>query len=504
MNKLKKIFIILILAFSIFNIKNYVQAASDFDLEQIDFEAVLDENGNMEVTETWEIDINGRTNTLFKTFSIDPKKYDSITNVTVKDVTANKQFKNINKLMNHVTTDCYYGMKNQNGEFEIAWGINLSSGKRTYEVKYTVNNVITVYNDCAELYWQFIGNNFEVPAEKVTGTIILPNNVEEIDNLRVWAHGPLNGEIHATSNNTVKFEIAPFIADTYVEIRLAITEPNMFYLSNKTSNTNKLQSIIEEETLWAEESNQIRETLKRNKTIFSWIAIIASIGIGVFFIVKIVKNIKTIKETPRPTPTIQLEYFREIPSENANPVNAAFLYYFNKTSLNMVMPRIFSATMLNLALKKKIEFEVDKNKKKNEEVTIKLLGKDITDLRQSEQTIYQLLAKIGNSFTMKEFEKYAKNHHSTFSSIIEIIAELAKTENIDDNNYKEEIRKTHDKYSTWGASTFIITTIISFIWLVALEGSFLPLIIFVIPAIIYAFTCFDIAGRFPRTNSKRN
>lgn len=504
MKNLRKIGIVVFVAIVLLTIGNCVQAASDFDLEQLNFKAVLNEDGSMNVTENWQIDINDTTNTLFKTYATDANQYDSITNVTIRDVTANKELKKVNEITYHVDTDCYYGTKNSSGDFEIAWGVNRSSGKRTYEINYTVNNVINVYNDCAELYWQFIGNSFEVPAQRITGKIILPKAVKTMDNLRVWAHGPLNGEIHATSTNSVEFEISPFIADTYVEVRLAILEPDMFHLSNKTRNINKLNAIIEEETIWANQANEKREAIKRNEAIIKWIGIVGNIGIAVFFVTKIMKNIQKIKETPRLEPTVQLEYFREIPNENSNPGNAAFLYYFNKTSLNMVMPKILSATMLDLALKKYITFEVDTNQKKNKQVTVKLLEKDSGQLRENEKIIYELLAKVGNSFTMKEFEKYAQKHNGSFLSTLEKIAQKAEEENIEDKNYDKAIRKIHDKYNGWGITTFVGLAIIAIFWLAAIEGGFLPIIIATIPAVIYAFTCFDIAGRYSRINTKRN
>ena len=503
MKKIKEILFIITFLLMVLLCTN-VNAASDFDLKQLDFQATLNEDGSMKVTEKWQIDINDTTNTLFKTFETDDKKYNSITDVRVKDVTANKNLEEINQLMYHVTTDCYYGMENDDGDFEIAWGINRSSGRRTYEISYIVNNVISVYNDCAELYWQFIGSSFKVSAENVTGTIKLPKSVEILDNLRVWAHGPLNGEINATSNDTVKFEISPFIANTYVEVRLAILEPEMFNLSKKTINTNKLNSIISEETQWADEANAERELIKKNQNRIKWFGIIASVGIAVFFISKFMKNIKTIKETPRPMPTTEIEYFREIPNEHANPGNASFLYYFNKTSMSMVMPKILSATMLDLALKKYIEFEVDTTKRKNEQVTIKLLDKDISDLRESEKTIYSLLKRIGKIFTMKEFEKYAQKHNNIFLGILNKIAEQAEKENVEDKNYDKELRKIHDKYQCFGIAAFVVLVTIAIIWLGVLEQRFIPVIVATIPAVIYAFTCFDIAGRVPRTYSKGN
>jgi len=195
MSKIQKVIIAIItLSLALVIFPKLSKAASDFDLENLNFSAVLDKNGNMQVTETWKIDINGETNTLFKTFELDSSKYSSISNVTVAEIATNgtkTEFKQINSLMYHVTTDCYYAMKNSDGDFEIAWGINKSSGRKTYEISYTVKDAVTVYSDCAELYWQFIGENFAAPADKVTGTIKLPAKVEMLDNLRVWGHRPV-------------------------------------------------------------------------------------------------------------------------------------------------------------------------------------------------------------------------------------------------------------------------------------------------------------------------
>lgn len=97
-------------------------ASSNLLLNNLDFSAFINSDGSMDVVETWNIEIED-TNTLFKTFKTDSDKYSDITNVQVKDITngINKKFTNINSLMYHVTKDCYYGMINDDGNFEIAW-----------------------------------------------------------------------------------------------------------------------------------------------------------------------------------------------------------------------------------------------------------------------------------------------------------------------------------------------------------------------------------------------
>jgi len=75
--------------------------------------------------------------------------------------------------MYHVTQDCYYGLKNSDGQFEIAWGVGLDNGygTREYQISYKVIDAIAKYDDYAELYWKFIGSDFEISTNKVTGRI---------------------------------------------------------------------------------------------------------------------------------------------------------------------------------------------------------------------------------------------------------------------------------------------------------------------------------------------
>ncbi len=174
----------------------FVAEAEDTNLylDSIDYKATMNKDGSMDVVETWDIKIN-ETNTLFKTFTISSFKYGDITNVKVKDLTENKNLTQIYEEMYHVTTDCYYGLKTNSSTFEIAWGTGMehSRGRKKYEVSYKVENVATGYQDCEEVYWQFLGKGQNsVPAGKVTGTITLPEEVEDINNLLVFGHGQIS------------------------------------------------------------------------------------------------------------------------------------------------------------------------------------------------------------------------------------------------------------------------------------------------------------------------
>ena len=60
--------------------------AGSLYLNDLKFEAQINADGSMDVTETWDIDIRS-TNTLYKTFKTDSSKYSGIENVTVKELT---------------------------------------------------------------------------------------------------------------------------------------------------------------------------------------------------------------------------------------------------------------------------------------------------------------------------------------------------------------------------------------------------------------------------------
>ena len=213
MKNTRKILYTLIFALAFLLIGTVKSNAGNLKLNNLDFNAQINNDGSMDVTETWDINIS-ETNTLYKSFKTDFSKYSGITDVTVKEITngQNKYFLDNENWAYHVKKDYYYGTKNDDGDFEIGWGVGLdnSSGRRKYEISYTVKDAITKYNDYSELYWQFVGKNFEIYANKITGTIYLPSNVSNKDEIKVWGHTEdLNGTIYATDLNKIDLKPTP-------------------------------------------------------------------------------------------------------------------------------------------------------------------------------------------------------------------------------------------------------------------------------------------------------
>ncbi len=446
--KNKKIIFILIFAIIIL-LGLTTKSNASLYLNNLDFYAEIDTNGNMNVTETWNIRISN-TNTLYKTFELDENKYSGITNVQVSEV-GRGDFTETDEWAYHLTKDYYFGGINDDGKFEISFGVGLddSTATNTYKISYTVVDAIKKYDDCAELYWQFLGSDAAVDASKITGTIKLPSEADSKEDIRVWGHvETLNGEIYVTSTDTVEFSLDNYISGNYVEVRIAMPS-EMIETAERTYNKNVLPSIIEEETEWANEANVRRERKQRNEKIIKTVIIAVMVIIGIILLRQTVKYIKIFKNTKKLIPTEKYEYFREKPDKNSTPADALFLYNNGVNAASTAFGNVFSATLLNLSLKGYFKITVEQNEKGKKETLIYKTKKDIEDLQYEEERIARFVKNAIDSkekITIKELQKYIRNHASSVSSLIEKTGIETKNKNKMTENFDEEKSKEKSKY----------------------------------------------------------
>lgn len=419
------------------------KSQASLHLKNLDFQVQINDDGSMNVVETWDIKVSD-TNTLYKTFIKDDTKYSSIMDVSVKDITKgeNNIFNSASKWEYHLPKGYFFAGTNNKGENEIAWGVSIeSTTRKQYLISYRVNDVITKYNDCAELYWQFVGNEFEISANKITGTIKLPANVQHLEDLKVWGHTKyLNGEVKVVSSDTVEFNLNNYKSKNYVEVRL--TMPTYLFeniSSENISQEEKIDDIIKEETEWANEANARRDRRNKNFKLLILATILVNTSIGIMFSKKIKKNKQFLEKNPNILPEQQLEYYRELPDREETPLEAVFIL---KTGYKQsCLPNVFSATILNFALKGYIKIE-------QEGKTIKiLLNKIKTDeLTGDEKKVLEILraASNNNELTMAELEKYIKNYPSKLMNLNSTFEKVSKTQasekgKFDTNRFNKQI-----------------------------------------------------------------
>lgn len=407
-------------------------------MNNLDYEVSLNEDGSMYVVETWDVYVKN-TGTLFKDFENNDKF--PISDVSVKNLSTNGELRKIDYEIYSVPTGSYYVEDIGHNTMEVAFGTGMgqTKGNIKYQISYKIDNVINTYKDCQEFYWQFLSEANTIPCKKVTGKIKLPRNVNDIENLKIWGHGNINGDINRISTDEVEFNVNNFDKGNMLEVRVVITN-KMFNSQTNNYNYSMLDSIIREEDEWAYTTNNNIANYRKSVGILMIIYLIIFICI----IINFVRYYKISKQKGDGITRKKLKYFRDIPRDGSStPGEAAFLYYFtnNFKWTDGKQADVVAANILNLCLKGYIILEKEKN---NINIAI---AKPSDGLKNDEKEIYELIKDaIGSDdyIEVKQLKKFAKEEFNKYSKHV-----TKMVNNIKKNLYEEEmIDKKKEKLYT--------------------------------------------------------
>jgi uncharacterized membrane protein len=141
-------------------------------------------------------------------------------------------------------------------QFYCKWFYQARNETRTFVLDYTISNVVTVYNDVAELYWKFIGESNPAWVDTVSIAIFLPQNDAPFSDVKAWAHGPLWGNVMLPHDH-VLLTINDLTQNQYVEARVIF--PPQWLSSGKIIRRLKAGEILAEEKAFAEQANRERQ-----------------------------------------------------------------------------------------------------------------------------------------------------------------------------------------------------------------------------------------------------
>lgn len=323
-----------------------------------------------------------------------------IINVKVYDVLNKKDitFNSINKL-NYEFSRVDYAESGTYGVYTLentTNGVNLkifnpSSTNSAFYIEYQVLDAVVVHSDVAELAWNILGNSYEENIEDLIVKVHLP---KKDSSMRVWAHGPLNGNIERTSDDTVTLTYDFLGAYNPVDVRIVFAP----LVTNATKRTNieALNHILNYENDKAEEANREREKIKSQNNIVKAITVFWYLllsGTIIFVYIKCDKERKT---------HFDMQYYRDFP-DTYGPEILEYLLKKNVSSIG------FSASILQIVSKKALKIEQVMGKKK--EYKFIKVEENMSFLTSQESNIVSLLInEIGNGkeVTLKEIKSYGK------------------------------------------------------------------------------------------------
>lgn len=365
--------------------------AGEAKINSIDIEAVILENGDIQVTELLNFRISGSLNGLYRDILLSSKDKYGASGISIDEVKVNGQTFDYAPLEVSLGTDGKYNLNSISEGKQVKVFTPSSNESKNLKITYVLHDVVLKYEDVAELHWDFIGSGWNSEIGSLNIKITAPGVSTD---LRAWGHGPLNGIVEVKNGDTVVLSATNVSANTEVTARMTM-DASLFSNVQKTYGINALEDILKEEEKYAQEANTIRSLSKAG--VYLLIA-----DVILVIICPIIWYRKKKKEFE--VSDFDGKYYRELPEDYGPAVMAEVL---GTKGYAKIMP----ATIMNLARKKHIKIiEIKDNKGKTKDYEVELLDKekleeDETLMENEKYFATNMLFDKETKFTLKEFEK---------------------------------------------------------------------------------------------------
>lgn len=424
-------------------------ASSDYSIDNIEINATIMEDGNVHVVEkiiySFYSAMNGLYRDLMYNYNFNGQKDDM--NPTslryqaneIKNIEAyvsNNGFNDLIKctlaseasLSNGV--DKYYSVTHEEGK-RASYKIKLYSpskkdSKKYVMYEYDIIGATVLYNNAGELYWNFIGKDWEKDIGNVKININFQNLSQDLENVKVFPHSYLNLSDVNKENGNISFSSDNVSSGKSIDVRL------LFDRDSIIGSTQKIKNYDYD----FEELNKIEDNMKfdsKRYTIHIYVYIIlAVVGIIAFIVILIIFNKLTSRgKNKKP------DYYME-------PLNNMSLSLYNcmlggvANNSNLLM-----ATILDLCNRKYLIMDAKKKLKKSAFDGVEYdynisINKD-SNLEELNDYEIRLLNYLYN----KKNATYRKidNFEDTTIELNSRFKELGKKYNVSNSFYNECVRK---------------------------------------------------------------
>jgi len=396
----------------LFSFATFIACAErSFEITDYQAQVKILENGDIQVSEIFEYEFDGDFNGIIRTIGIkgsDGFKYFNASEYLPED----KELEYTQSLAADMVTYKIYDAS--------------SNERKLFLLEYQLKNVATLYNDIAEFYWKFFDKTNTSPIGHIKIEIELPSAEVSAEELKVFGHGPLAGNVSIREDGKVVYEVFGLSSGEMVEARI-LFPANLIPNSTKVINQNKFAEIMKEELGWAKKAD-------RGKG-FNIIVILL---IPLVILFNIFQAIRLYFKYDRELkPEVEMDYYRELPQDITPAVLSKLM------SIQGVGSKDIMATLMDLVRKKYLKIEEIQLGRKKDYKFILIEEGESTNLKEHESyLIHWLFYSIGDgaSVTLKEIKDYAK---------------ASRTQSSFRSNYSKWVKKVGDefkKYNYFGES----------------------------------------------------
>lgn len=319
-----------------------IARADGFSMYSVNIHATILEDGSMGVLESRTFDFDDDVNGVFWTIPLGENQQGRATSIDQVDVREEEdgqqvRYERVDSASNGEAG--VYTVEDDGSQMTVKVFSPHESGEQArISVSYVIDGAVMAWSDTAELYWKFVGDGWNEPSNDVTLTLGFAAEDHQVyagdgsvegriwtsDELaklgvRAWGHGPLDASVQVgdMGDPVARFTVPCVDPGEYAEARVVF--PTSWVPGLQASSSPRFQTVLDEESAWAEEANQRREEARRAVTA----ATALSIGSSAALLIAAVALRLTVFKSPRPL--FQDTYFRDVPSDDHPAVISAFM-----------------------------------------------------------------------------------------------------------------------------------------------------------------------------------
>lgn len=221
--------------------------SKSFSLDKVDIRARIQPDGHLQIEENRTYTFRGSFS--WADYRLPLKGIGEIRNFTLSDELSSYQRATREK-------PGTYFIEKDNNMFYVKWFYRARNETRTFTLSYLASDVITRYEDVAELYFKFVGAGNNFPVQTVQVIIEFPQTAT-FPEVRAWAHGPLWGEVLFVNGN-LKLSVSPLPSRNFWEVR-TVFPLEWVPTATKFTQRSYLDDVLKEEDAWARKANLKRQ-----------------------------------------------------------------------------------------------------------------------------------------------------------------------------------------------------------------------------------------------------
>jgi uncharacterized membrane protein len=223
------------------------QDGRSFHIADVDITAELLPDGRLQVTEERTFSYRGTYRGAF--YELPLERGQEVTDFVVSDL-GGQRYTPGSCSADGTQQPGAYELETSRRQFRATWCYftPATDTERTYVISYTVTRAGTRHADASQLYWKWVGEGWDVRTDRLTASVRLPEAATTLtpgEDLLLWAHGPLQGEVGVTSPGVVTTTVSDLPPATFVEVRVVM--PPEVLAAAPSDDEEVRADIIEEE-----------------------------------------------------------------------------------------------------------------------------------------------------------------------------------------------------------------------------------------------------------------